>query len=120
MKGHRDLLVWQKAMNLVEECYRLTMQFPDRERYGLAIQLQRAAVSIPANIAEGHGRKSTGAYLNHLSIANGSLSELETHLLIGVRLGYLTEANVATAMNSIEETGKMLAGLIRSLQGRKS
>jgi four helix bundle protein len=120
LKGHRELLVWQRSMSLVVECYRITQSFPDRERYGLASQLQRAAVSVPANIAEGHGRKSTGAYLHHLSIANGSLAELETHLLIAVKLGYVSEADVASAMSMNEESGRMLAGLIRSLENRSA
>lgn len=107
-------------MDLVEECYRLTGQFPDRERFGLSIQLQRAAVSVPANIAEGHGRKSTGAYLNHLSIAGGSLSELETHVLIAVRLNYITDHDAVAAMSMLEEVGRMLNGLIRSLEERTS
>jgi len=107
-------------MDLVEVCYRLTKQFPDREKFGLSIQLQRAAVSVPANIAEGHGRKSTGAYLNHLSIANGSLSELETHLLIGVRLEYVMDEGSAKALVLLDEVGRMLAGMIRSLEERSS
>ena len=78
MQGHADLQVWQKAMDLVIAVYRLTDSFPKREVYGLASQMQRAAVSIPSNIAEGHGLKQTQAYLRHLAIANGSLAELET------------------------------------------
>jgi four helix bundle protein len=120
IKGHRDLLVWQKSMDLVAECYRMTQRFPDRERFGLSSQLQRAAVSVPANIAEGHGRKSTGAYLHHLSIANGSLAELETHILIGARLGYVEDGMTNTSMSLLEEVRRMLAGLIRSLEDRKA
>jgi four helix bundle protein len=105
-------------MDLVEECYRLTKQFPDRERYGMASQLQRAAVSVPANIAEGRGRKATGACLNHLSIANGSLSEVETHFLIAIRLGCLSEPEAATTISLVDEVGRMLAGLIRRLEDR--
>lgn len=74
---YSDLRVWQEAMNLVTEVYRMTKPFPSEEKYGLASQIQRAAVSVPSNIAEGHGRKSTNAFLNHLSIAFGSLMELE-------------------------------------------
>jgi four helix bundle protein len=94
IQSHRDLLVWQKSMTLVTECYRLTEKFPDRERYGLSSQLQRAAVSIPANIAEGNARRSTASYLNHLSIAAGSVAELETHLLIAINLRYVTTSEV--------------------------
>lgn len=79
---YRDLLVWQKAMEVVLACYRLSETFPKTETFGLASQLRRAAVSIPANIAEGHGREHLGDYLHHLSIANGSLMEAETHLLL--------------------------------------
>lgn len=84
IKSYRDLLVWQKAMDLVAESYGLSAKPPKTETYGLASQIQRAAVSIPANIAEGHGREHLGDYLHHLSVANGSLMELETHLLLAV------------------------------------
>jgi four helix bundle protein len=112
---YSDLLVWQKAMDLVEAVYGATRQLPADERFGLVSQLQRSAVSIPSNIAEGHGRKSTGAYLRHLSIASGSLMELETQLQIATRLGYLTPDILATLMPRTEEIGKMLAGLQNSL-----
>jgi four helix bundle protein len=115
IKSHRDLLVWQKAMELVTACYELTHQFPDRERYGLSSQLQRAAVSTPANIAEGNARRSKPAYLNHLSIATGSLAELETHVLIAVNLKYVAEADCNSIHEQIEEVRRMLAGLMRSL-----
>ena len=81
--SYRDLVVWSRAMDLVEACYKLTKQLPQSEIYGLSSQIRRAAVSVPANIAEGHERRNLGEYLQHLSIANGSLKELETHLLIG-------------------------------------
>jgi four helix bundle protein len=112
---YSELLVWQKAMNLVEAVYRATRGFPSNERFGLVSQLQRAAVSVPSNIAEGHGRKSTGAFLQHLSIASGSVMELETQLQIANRLGYMAlgEANELLAMT--DEIGKMLAGLQSSL-----
>ena len=114
-KSHRDLVVWQKAMALVTECYRVTNRFPDRERFGLSSQLQRAAVSVPANIAEGNGRRSRGAYVNHLSIAYRSLAEVETHILIGVNLGYVRESDVKEVLGQLEEVRRMAAGLIRSL-----
>ncbi|MBL8850375.1 MAG: four helix bundle protein [Planctomycetaceae bacterium] len=120
IRSHRDLLVWQRAMELVEECYRLTSQFPKTEMYGLTSQLQRAAVSVPANIAEGHGRKSTGAFLHHLSISYGSLSELETHIEIAQRLKYATPEGGQKPLALVEETRRMLAGLIRSLESRQS
>jgi four helix bundle protein len=85
LKSYRDLEVWQKAMDLVEEVYRIAERFPSQEKYGLTGQLQRAAVSIPANIAEGYGRMHRKEYLQHLSIAKGSLAEVETHLALAVR-----------------------------------
>jgi four helix bundle protein len=112
---HSELLVWQKAMDLVTLTYRLTATFPTSEKFGLISQLQRAAVSIPANIAEGHGRKSTKAYLNHLSIANGSLMEFETLVRIAARLGYLKRKEESEVLAQTEEIGKMLNGLRRSL-----
>jgi four helix bundle protein len=112
---YSDLLVWQKAMDLVKAVYGVTRQLPADERFGLVSQLQRSAVSIPSNIAEGHGRKSTGAYVRHLSIASGSLMELETQLQIATRLGYLSPDTLAALMPRTEEVGKMLAGLQNSL-----
>ena len=113
---HRDFLVWQKAMELVVMCYEVSRGFPSAEQFGLTSQLRRAAVSIPANIAEGHGRKTTNAFLNHLSIANGSLMELETHLTIAERLGYVTSAGVEPALRLSAEVGRMLNGLRKSLR----
>ncbi len=87
MQGHRELIFWQKAMKLVVAVYELSQSFPKTETYGLASQIKRAAVSIPSNIAEGHGLKQTQAYARHLAIASGSLAELETQLEIADRLG---------------------------------
>jgi len=112
---YSDLQVWQKAIDLVTEIYGLTANFPADERFGLVSQVRRAAVSIPANIAEGHGRKSTNAFLNHLSIANGSLMELETHLQISLRLGFVSEKNIAAILPKTDEIGKMISGLRNSL-----
>ncbi len=80
IRSYRDLIVWQKGMDLVVECYRLSKKLPASEQYGLSAQIQRSAASIPANIAEGHARRHTGDYVHHLSMAVGSLAELETHL----------------------------------------
>ncbi|WP_390621276.1 four helix bundle protein [Maioricimonas rarisocia] len=113
--SHRDLVVWQKAMDLVQTCYRLTGRFPGSEQFGLTSQLRRAATSIPANIAEGKGRATTGAYLNHLSIAVGSVAEVDTYLELARRLQYITREELETAETQLEEVGKMLAGLKRSL-----
>jgi len=115
---HSDLLVWQKAMNLVTEIYITTATFPNEERFGLVSQARRAAVSIPSNIAEGHGRKLTGAYINHLSIAYGSLMELETQTQIAVRLSFVPEDKASALLKQMDEIGKMLTGLKNSLSER--
>ena len=91
MKTYRELNAWKEAMNLVEMIYKLTASFPNEEKYGLTSQMQRAVVSIPSNIAEGYGRDSRKEYLYHLSVSRGSLAELETQLLIAIRLKYLAE-----------------------------
>jgi four helix bundle protein len=116
IETYRDLLVWQKAMDLVVRSYRLAKQLPAAELYGLTSQLQRSAVSIPANIAEGHGRRHLGDYLQHLSVANGSLKELETHLLMASRLSYLKASEVEPVLSLAEEVGRMLAGLMGKLR----
>jgi four helix bundle protein len=115
LQTYRDLKVWQKAMDLVEQIYTLTKTFPDEERFGLTSQMRRAAVSVPANIAEGYGRKHRGDYLHHLSMARGSLMELETHLMIAVRLRFCTDEHLRSPWETCQETGKMLNGLISSL-----
>ncbi|MGA2984454.1 MAG: four helix bundle protein [Terriglobia bacterium] len=115
VKCYRDLKVWQKAMDLVLESYRLTRLLPKSETFGLASQTQRAAVSIPANIAEGHGREHLGDYLRHLSIASGSLMELETHLLIITRL-YIAMDEVKRAFEMVREVDRMLSGLTKRLK----
>ena len=103
-------------MNLVDAVYQVTGEFPAMERFGLCSQLQRAAVSIPANIAEGHGRKLTNVFLNHLSIASGSLMEVETLILIGQRRKYIVDATVDELLAQTNEIGKMLSGLSKSLK----
>ncbi len=115
MKGHRDLIVWQKAMDLVVMTYELTRTFPKSEVYGLSSQMQRAAVSIPSNIAEGQGLKQTQAYSRHLTIASGSLCEVQTQIEIAQRLGYLAPGK-QDLIEQAEEVGRMLAGLRRSLR----
>ena len=118
MKNYRELEVWKKAMDLVVAPYGLTAEFPAQERYGLASQMQRAAVSIPANIAEGYGRVHRGDYLHHLSIARGSLAELETHIALAVRLEFADRQKAASVWNMTQEVGKMLSSMIRTLQGK--
>jgi len=115
---YSDLQIWQKAMDLVTEVYQVTHSFPAEERFGLATQLQRAAVSIPSNIAEGHGRKATKVFINHLSIANGSLMELETQVQIAKRLGYLETTTVDSILIKTGELGRMLHGWQNSLYGK--
>ncbi len=107
-------------MDLVVAIYRTTATFPKDERYSLVNQLRRAAVSVPSNIAEGQGRSRTGDYLRHLSVAVGSLSELETQILIARRLEYITEDNQDRLLDSCTAIGKMLGGLIRALRRRLS
>ncbi|MGH9433421.1 MAG: four helix bundle protein [Terriglobia bacterium] len=116
MKCYKDLKVWARAMSLVEESYKLTKLLAKNEEYGLAAQIRRAAVSIPANIAEGHGREHLGDYLHHLSVANGSLMELETHFLIANRLSFIKTEQLEAALSLSSEVGRMLAGLVRSLK----
>lgn len=107
--SYRDLLVWQKAMDLVVMSCRLSKRLPASENFGLISQIQRAAVSIPTNIAEGGGRRHLGDYLHHLSIANGSLKELETLWYIVVRLAYLPAKEVDPALQTASEVGRMPA-----------
>jgi four helix bundle protein len=116
LASHRDLDVWIKAMDLVEETYRLTRGFPDEERFGLTAQMRRAAVSVPSNIAEGYGRADRGNYRQHVSIANGSLKELETQLIIAGRLQFVSRASAARAWSLLQDVGKMLTRLQGSLR----
>jgi four helix bundle protein len=115
IRCYRDLEVWQKSMDLVVECYEVSERFPKAEMYDLVSQLRRAVVSIPANIAEGHGRTHTKEYLHHLSMAYGSLMEVETHLLIASRLDYLDSRLLTTILERSDRIGRMLNGLIKAL-----
>ncbi|MDP1996867.1 MAG: four helix bundle protein [Gallionella sp.] len=115
---YNELVVWQKAMDMVTEIYKITATFPSDERFGLSSQARRAAVSIPSNIAEGHGRKATGAYLNHLSIAHGSLMELETQVQIALRLNFVSADETSVLLAQTDEIGKMLNGLKKSLSAK--
>ena len=118
IRSYRDLRVWQSAMDLVEQIYRLTEGFPRHETYGLASQMQRAAVSIPANIAEGHERHHGREYLQHLAIAQASIAELETHVEIAWRLRYVTEEQLAGALELSDAVGRQLRALRKSLAQR--
>ena len=120
MKNYRELKVWQKAMDLVVECYEATKEFPRRENFGLTSQLRRAGVSVPANIAEGHAREYTKEYLRHLSFAYGSLAELETHFLLAERLNYLETSQCNVLLDITSEVGRMINGLNKSLKRKKA
>lgn len=116
IQSYSDLTAWQRAMDLAEECYRVAEELPSGERFGLASQRRRAAVSIPSNIAEGFHRRSKAAYLNYLSIAIGSQAEVETQLQLIGRLRLLSRERTATALNTAAEVGRLVHGLIRALE----
>lgn len=120
IKSYKDLDVWKKAMDLVVMCYQVTKDFPKSEVYGLASQLQRAAVSIPANIAEGRERKYKKEFVQHLSIAYSSLAELETHIQIAQRLDYISSDKTKRLLEMTGEIGRMLNGLRKSIEKRNS
>jgi four helix bundle protein len=113
--SYEDLIVWQKAVDLVAEVYRATRSFPKDEVYGLTAQLRRAAVSVPSNIAEGQGRLSTGEFKQFLGHARGSLYELNTQLRIAEKLEYLARKEVNALSNRSAEVGRILNGLLSSL-----
>ncbi|MEX0954493.1 MAG: four helix bundle protein [Rhizobiaceae bacterium] len=115
INSYQDLIVWQQAMDLVVLIYKLTKSWPKEELYGLTNQVRRAAISVPANIAEGYGRESSASYQHFLRVAQGSLKELETHLLIAARTGMSTNSAVQPAMSASESVGKLLRLLIRKL-----
>ena len=108
-------MVWQNSRKLVKQIYDLTGKFPSEEKFGLANQIQRAAVSIPSNIAEGYGRNSDKEMIRFLSIAKGSLYEVETQLYIAIDLNYLSEKETQPVMEQCNEIGKMITGLIKTL-----
>jgi four helix bundle protein len=116
INSYRDLKVWQDGMTLVEDCYRLSKEFPKEELFGLTSQLRRAAVSVPANIAEGCGRDGRGSYVNFLRNAQGSLKELETHLILAQRLKFGSFDLASQLLARSETIGRMLRSLIRSLE----
>ena len=109
--SHRDLVVWQKSMDLAVLVYRLSQKFPSSEAYRLVSQMTRSAVSVPANIAEGHARSSRKDYSHFLSVAKGSLMETETYLMLSVRLRYITEDDAGSALSIITELSKMITAI---------
>ncbi|MGN8022118.1 four helix bundle protein [Phyllobacterium sp. 22229] len=118
IESYRDLKVWQSAMSLAECCYEATKGFPKEEIYGLTAQMRRAAVSIAANIAEGYGRENRGSFVQFLRIAQGSLKELETHVLLSRRVGFLSLDEEIELLSRCEANGKMLRALIRTVQSK--
>jgi len=120
IESYKDLDVWQVAMTLAQESYLLTARFPKDEMYGMAAQIRRAAVSIPANIAEGYGRDQTGSFIQFLRIAQGSARELETHLILAERIRLVDQQAVTPLQELSERVSKMLRSLIRSLEARRA
>lgn len=118
IKSHRDLQVWKASMDFAVAIYRASMAFPQTERFALANQMQRAAVSIPSNIAEGHARQSTADFLHFLSIAKGSLAEIETQLELSSRLGYIEPAPLQEVLQQATSIGRMLSALQQRLRAR--
>lgn len=113
--NHRQLRVWHRAMDLVVSCYQFSRRLPDTERYGLTSQVQRAAVSVPSNIAEGRSRGSKKAFSNHLWISNGSLAELDTQIEVARRLAYAPDQQVDELLQEIDILGRMITRLRQSL-----
>ena len=118
VQSYRDLVAWNKAMDLVTEIYRVTHNFPKEELFGLMSQLRRAAVSIPSNIAEGKGRLSKGEFRQFLGNARGSLAEVETQILIAQNLNYLDEPEANKLLAMVEEVGKVLNGLLSAVKNQ--
>ncbi|GIW56878.1 MAG: four helix bundle protein [Nitrospiraceae bacterium] len=116
LRSYQDLDAWKEAMKLAEMCYALTQTFPKEELYGMTSQVRRSAVSVPANIAEGYGRENRGEYIQFLRISQGSLKELETHLLLACRVGLVLQEAVQPLLEQSDKLGRILRALIRSLQ----
>lgn len=119
VSSYRDLKAWHMAMDIAAQVYQLSQSFPKQEVYGLSSQIQRAAVSIPSNIAEGHARSSTKEYLYHLSVALGSLAELETQLLLADRLNYIDQS-LTNLLQQTDELGKIIRAIQKSLKSKLS
>ena len=115
LQCYQDYTVWQKAMDLAETIHMITLRLPIEERFGLSIQMRRAAVSVPSNIAEGQGRKSDKEFCHYLYISRGSVFEVETQLRLCVRFRYLEQEAISEAMDLCKEVGKMLNSLINKL-----
>jgi four helix bundle protein len=121
IKSYKDLLIWQKGIEIVADLYQLVESFPKEELYALTSQLKRAAVSVPSNIAEGYGRNSTQSYIHFVSISRGSLFELETQLLVAQKLKFIkNETLFSNIMNQITEETKMINSFINKLESSKT
>ena len=118
MRSYKDLDVWQVSMALAEACYKVSRAFPRDELFGMTTQIRRAAASVPANIAEGYGRETTKSFVQFLRIAQGSLKELETHLMLADRVEVLERNQATGLLSECERVSKMLRNLIRSLQSK--
>jgi four helix bundle protein len=116
LNSYRDLHVWTKSLSLVRSVYEITDAFPIHERFGLTAQLRRAAVSVPANIAEGYGRATRGEYRNHLSVARGSATEVEALLFVGVHLGFVDSDGIQDTLGPVDELTRMLARMRNRLK----
>ncbi len=114
--NYKDLLVWQKSIDLAVVIYRVTNKIPDCEKWGLISQMRRSVISVSANIAEGYGRQATGEYKHFSSISRGSLFELETQIILSHRLEYLTLEDLKSILSEIEQIGKMLTVLISKIR----
>lgn len=119
VQSYRDLIAWQKAIELADAVYRATSRFPAQEVYGLSSQIRRSAVSVPSNIAEGQAKLTTGEFMAFQSHARGSLAELETQMILAGRLGYMTDAVAGDLEQKAAEVGRLLNGLIASLRAKK-
>ena len=120
LKSYKDLKVWQRSYQLCLEIYKITKGFPDEEKYGLTSQLRRVAVSVPSNISEGYGRKTTPEYIQFLYIAYGSVCEIETQILLSGDLGYISNGRLEMLNEGIREVERILKALIRSLENKPS
>ncbi len=119
IRSYRDLDVWQVSIALAELCYLETKQYPRDEQFGMTAQIRRSAAAIPANIAEGYGRETSGAFVQFLRVAQGSLKELETHLILSQRVGLLSAGTTTRVLAECDRVGRMLRNLIRSLQAKQ-
>ncbi|MBD2393043.1 four helix bundle protein [Cyanobacterium aponinum FACHB-4101] len=116
IRDYKDLIIWQKGIEIAEKCYHLTKKYPKDELYGMTQQIRRAGSSIPPNIAEGYGRRYKAEYVRFLNISQGSVNELETHLIISVKVGLCSEIDVEYIINLLKQETRMLSALIKKLE----